>query len=335
MDVIEAYGRRLEASLWHDPFLFHNLQNSGILTDMRLSEFASNYQVGDREGKKNKIVELSGNYVACFFPSPSSDPTGPKYVDYCKYSLMKYKPWTGEPESVYGGSEASVEDIKNTWQSYSQQLLTNNGFLPDRVKRAIHYANAEGRNAKQKMKKSKNDDDFDDDDDDNHDYGYGDLDFSFNTEDNGYDEEQVTYEPWMEQSTFGYDDEPQLLDDDVVWHRNHDWSNLNNTFTNSELGNLDTTLKQQYDSLRSVAMNNDLTHVDRDELNVRQRLAHDVIVRAACLGPGESCTDGGEDVSRLIILTGVGGTGKSHVLKSVLSTLRKRWNWSKGEKSYS
>ena len=55
-------------------------------------------------------------------------------------------------------------------------------------------------------------------------------------------------------------------------------------------------------------------------------MAHDLIIRAMNLAPGQSKTDGGDDVSRLQLLIGKGGAGKSYVLDSVISTLKREYS---------
>ena len=59
-------------------------------------------------------------------------------------------------------------------------------------------------------------------------------------------------------------------------------------------------------------------------LNEKQKYAHDLLIRAINLNPGQSKTDGGSDVSRLQLLLGKGGAGKSHVLDAVITTLKQK-----------
>ena len=72
--------------------------------------------------------------------------------------------------------------------------------------------------------------------------------------------------------------------------------------------------------------------MDFHDLNAEQRKAHDMILRA-CISEDISSTNGGEGLKRLQILLGAGGTGKSFVIASVITTLSKRYNWSTGNYS--
>ena len=50
-------------------------------------------------------------------------------------------------------------------------------------------------------------------------------------------------------------------------------------------------------------------------------------MRAATLPPGQSSTDGGSDIGRLICTIGQGGSGKSYVADSALTTLEESHGW--------
>lgn len=67
--------------------------------------------------------------------------------------------------------------------------------------------------------------------------------------------------------------------------------------------------------------------VNKNSLNQRQRMAHDLIINALKLNAGESMTNGGNDVSRLQLLLGKGGSGKSHALDAVITTLKENDNY--------
>eukprot|EP00978_Attheya_sp_CCMP212_P021862 scaffold64252_cov60-Attheya_sp.AAC.1 len=66
------------------------------------------------------------------------------------------------------------------------------------------------------------------------------------------------------------------------------------------------------------------------QFNEQQVLAHDTIVRAALQEPNVTAENGG--ISKLIILIGVGGTGKSTTVNGVITTLKLKEHW--GEDNY-
>ena len=57
-------------------------------------------------------------------------------------------------------------------------------------------------------------------------------------------------------------------------------------------------------------------------LNERQSCAHNLKVKSLMIGENESVTDGGNDASRLQLILGKGGCGKSCVLDSVTTTMK-------------
>ena len=68
----------------------------------------------------------------------------------------------------------------------------------------------------------------------------------------------------------------------------------------------------------------DREEVDYESLSISQQRAHDLVLRACSLGFGHSKTDGGLDVSRLIIIGGGAGAGKSRVTNIITTSLQKK-----------
>ena len=75
--------------------------NPNIL-DLNLVQFALAYYVSKGELRQEVIIRTFPN----FFPIPS----GQNYEKYCKYQLIKYKPWSGEVNNARNGLEDS-DDI--------------------------------------------------------------------------------------------------------------------------------------------------------------------------------------------------------------------------------
>ena len=51
-------------------------------------QFATQFKVVDK-----KLTKLPDNVVPRIFPTYSSNPKGPNFAQYCKYQLLRYKPW--------------------------------------------------------------------------------------------------------------------------------------------------------------------------------------------------------------------------------------------------
>ena len=109
---------------------------------MSLQDFCLQFKV---HSKVNLITKLNINAVMNFYPSPSCNPRGPSYVDYCKYSLMKFKPWQDDSSDTWGGEGVSNADICKCWKNF---LLNMGDNAPDRLQREIDNYHCEnvGRN---------------------------------------------------------------------------------------------------------------------------------------------------------------------------------------------
>ena len=48
-------------------------------------------------------------YIVRTFPKVSGNPHGPDFSRYCKYQLITFKPWEGEPSNAWGNETESDE----------------------------------------------------------------------------------------------------------------------------------------------------------------------------------------------------------------------------------
>ena len=108
----------------------------------------------------------------------------------------------------------------------------------------------------------------------------------------------------------------------LQWDHDHDWQKLVHDYDESHtIENIESF----YSRIINDGVCEDVRRIiPRESLkNDEQRRAHDLCVRS-CLLEGEgrlSQTDGGDDVHRLQIVVGEGGTGKSYVIDAIVTTL--------------
>ena len=50
---------------------------------------------------RDKLIMESKPTIICTVPNFSSSPEGNNYEKYCKYQLLKYKPWDTSPSSAW------------------------------------------------------------------------------------------------------------------------------------------------------------------------------------------------------------------------------------------
>ena len=65
------------------------------IMEMNFVQFATSYKV-----VKGKLQQRPFNVVPRIFPSYSANPKGENFANYCKYSLIKFKPWQESPHTI-------------------------------------------------------------------------------------------------------------------------------------------------------------------------------------------------------------------------------------------
>ncbi|XP_068723547.1 ATP-dependent DNA helicase pif1-like [Montipora capricornis] len=80
---------------------------------MSLVEFIEKYRL-----VKGKLVNQSSLIVPRVFPHYSPNPKGKFYSLLCKYQLLKYKPWTNNPNNAWNSEEPSDQTYINAWHEY-------------------------------------------------------------------------------------------------------------------------------------------------------------------------------------------------------------------------
>ena len=321
MTVIDAYARRDDPEIWIDMPTFDSHRQS--LETMSLSTFACTFRVlTNRSQHPNKIdVHRRVNYVPVFFPRLTSNPTSPKYNMYCKYALMKYRPWSGAMENAWGGDDASDKEIITEWQDFAMELERDGTPLPDILRQEIDSF----RQHRREMERA----------------GYADTDGTvvdnvLDTDglDNGEDVDvhDPDDEAWMQLANdYGsqcVSDEVEPDVEAVLWDKEHDWSKTEYDWGDTDWDEVaarwDATVKaHQRDFKRKT--------VFRSDLNEKQKQAHDWFVQVCNQELGTSSTDGGDMLGRLLLLLGQGGSGKSHTVNSIITTLTRQYGFKEAQ----
>ena len=105
--VIDQYANRME------------LDDS--LLDCNLEQFVSQYSV-----VKGAIVQRKSPVIVRTIPNYSSNPNGPNYGKFCKFQLIKYKPWLRSPSEIWNNFEESDDIFVDVWHQF---LLTDLGKI--------------------------------------------------------------------------------------------------------------------------------------------------------------------------------------------------------------
>ena len=100
--LLDAYAHR------------ENYDDSPEFDNMNLAQFANKYRVF-----KGQLVTLPDNIVPRIFPTYSPNPAGSNFVLYCKFQLLRYKPWKHSENNVWG-EDPSDEMLISAWHDFLQ-----------------------------------------------------------------------------------------------------------------------------------------------------------------------------------------------------------------------
>ena len=123
--ILSLYSKREQ---WEEQF-------PGI-SNLNFMEFASEYYLINHQPKAR-----SKEVVIRAYPSFSSNPAGKNYSLYCKYQLIKYKPWSGVPANAWDGEEECSDVFTRAYSvflstEYAQQHIPK--FAAE-IESAQHY----------------------------------------------------------------------------------------------------------------------------------------------------------------------------------------------------
>ena len=110
-----------------------NYQGSSLaIRQLNLCQFVSQYNI-----VSNRIVVRPKSIVLQTYPSYYSNPDSPHYPLFCKYQLIKYKPWEGRVCNVWGSEHESPETFCLKWNSFLQSEL-GQSLVPNWARELMH-----------------------------------------------------------------------------------------------------------------------------------------------------------------------------------------------------
>jgi hypothetical protein len=83
-------------------------ESSQNIINMNFVQFATTYKVVN-----NELTKLPENIIPRIFPTYSPNPKGPNFGLYCKYQLLRYKPWRTTQNNAWGDQERTDEVLIN------------------------------------------------------------------------------------------------------------------------------------------------------------------------------------------------------------------------------
>ena len=90
-------------------------ESSPNVVNMNFLQFATTFKVVN-----NELTKLPENVIPRIFPIYSSNPKGPNFGLYCKYQLLRYKPWQMTQSNAWDDQEPTDEILINCWHKFLQ-----------------------------------------------------------------------------------------------------------------------------------------------------------------------------------------------------------------------
>lgn len=315
LSIIDAYARRKEDKLWQH--LEHKAYCETLEDTLNLVDFCKHFTVG----KKCNLITLrtANNCVFNFFPSGSFYSDQPSYPKYCEYALMKYHPWEGTPENIWTSTENNL-DVVQYWREFiTERLRDSFDKIPYSLEKQLHLNSIREKS----LMNGENNGENPRGPSDSH---SSDLrfsrDVSFFSDDALLNIDDALIASNNEFLTEINSDE---IDGEsfVAWDSDYNWKE--NSISSYETIE---SAHQVLNQARNETLNYQRKVVMKDTLNEKQRLAHDMVVRACLSEALASSSDQSlPEIGRLQILIGAGGCGKSYVINSILTTLIQDYNW--------
>ena len=87
----------------------HEIDTAGF----NFVQFATQFKIVNK-----KLPRLPQNVVPRIFPTYSCNPNGPNFPQYCKYQLLRYKPWKTTEDNAWDNEESSDEVMIRKWHEF-------------------------------------------------------------------------------------------------------------------------------------------------------------------------------------------------------------------------
>ncbi|CAB4017851.1 ATP-dependent DNA helicase PIF1, partial [Paramuricea clavata] len=259
------------------------------LSQLNLMQYVSQYTK-----VRGELTKRANPYIVRTFPKISANPAGPDFGKYCKYQLIKFKPWEGQPSNSWNNEDESDQMFINAYEFFlmTDEFAEENVFSFSDETDRVHDAQC--------------DQTFENDPSDNQD-----------------DDDESEVDP---------DDEEEVDDWMLLCRINQDYGEAGNRMSDNEAvdwfemvravprdllkecpGWIYSQRKEAEEHGQHFREDDQQCVIDPDTLNEKQRLAYDIIT--------SQNGDNAEPV--YMIVCGTAGTGKTYLIsatKQVLAT---------------
>ncbi len=256
------------------------------LSQLNLMQYVSQYTK-----VRGELTKRANPYIVRTFPKISANPAGPDFGKYCKYQLIKFKPWEGQPSNAWNNEDESDQMFINAYEFF---LMTDE-FAEENV---FRYSDETDRVHDAQCGQTFENDPSDNQDDDDE------------SEVDPYDEEEV--DDWMLLCRINQDYGEagnQMSDNEEV-----DWFEEVRAVPRDLLREAPGWIysqRKEAEELGQQYQEDQLCVSDPETLNDKQRLTFDLI------------TSQNDDNAKPVhmIVSGTAGTGKTYLISAVKQVL--------------
>ena len=306
MLLIDAYADRMKPENWKKEEEFSVAQSD--LEEMTLAEFCNHHNVLSKGVNQNKIEiykatgKTRGRYCR-FLPKIKTDRDGDDFPRYCKYTLMKYKPWHENVNTLWEDEEEpSDELLVLKYDEFIAELAEKDINPPDALQMAVKNFKSLSRNAQREIQEVMCNGD----------------DIPMNNEDI---EEDAQQNAWMEvASRLGID--PCTLDDgedkcEIAWDLDYDPTNVEHSYE-GRYKPVDDVSKVWKEQVLEAESNLEGIEAPTTTLKPLQKKAVFLVKDLIRTNEEKKKKVNGNKNGDLCMLMGVGGTGKTETLKHII-----------------
>ena len=91
------------------------------LENINFVQFVTKYCV-----VSEKLEKQSTNFIPRLFPTYSPNPHGPNFDKYCKFQLLRYKPWKINKNTAWDNREETDSNFINSWKQFLETPYAEN-----------------------------------------------------------------------------------------------------------------------------------------------------------------------------------------------------------------
>ena len=200
-------------------------------------DFATKYKI-----VKNNLSSQPENVVPRVYPVYSPNKNGQHFGLYCKYQLLRYKPWHATQENAWGNQEGTDDVYINSWKEFLDTPYAKQ-HVPDWDEK---FQNIQNQSEEQ-------------------------------PETEPHTQELPQCEEWMVLADLvpGY-----VVNNDKMqetFQPECDWQNVKMKYCPHQIGEMPSWIKTKKDAGPAVMLQEHICNIDVDTFNDKQRHAHNIV----------------------------------------------------------